>query len=184
MRRLPTFAALAALTLGLLACTSEAEERAARRIEDLPADQLQIMDPSGPRNVEAGELLDGLPFEPSYPDDSIGARELLSVALYPSPFGPDSTNPRVELWMEYRGKGGESDWVTITQTSAPMPGISGAETEVVDVAGVEGVLVDLPRTDAIQLVWHACDRTLTITSHVLTPEEAVEVAESMTEECP
>jgi len=184
LARLPLLLALGAALVG---CDSgDVDAGGGTRIEDLPSEALIVQSASGePTTEDAAAFLELLPFEPLYPSEVPGDLELALATIYPSPlFERDGDHALNTLWLEYRGDGGETDWVTVTQRMLPSTVGGTLPTRIVEVDGFEGTLVDLPRTEAIQLFVYACDLTITLMSHVLTEDEMVAMAASMIGGCP
>src|SRR3546814_38501 len=119
LHRLPLLLVLGAALVG---CDSGAADAGGEtRIENLPPEARTMRSESGDTTFEdADAFLDLLPFEPLYPSEVPDEFELTSATIIPSPFlerdGDDSLN---ELWLEYRGDGGETNWVTVTQRMLP-----------------------------------------------------------------
>jgi hypothetical protein len=194
MSRTPSLlrlAALSAAAIALVACDSEGSdspsgEAETRRIQDLPGDALFVVERGGPApfDGEPSAFLALIDFEPLYATQVPGDRVLEWAEVRRSPFARDGSDPQATLSLTYGGDGDANiDWIAVTQVMQPMPGISGAPTEPVEVNGAEGLLIDLPNTEAIQLVWHDCGITVTLMSHVADRGELIAMGESMTAEC-
>ncbi len=178
------------IAVALAACgdSDSDDATASNPIHDLPAESRLLANASGvaPFEGDADQFLAILPFAPLLPQEVAGDRTLQTATVIPSIPGVGKNDPEATLLLLYAGESDEGDvpdTIEITQHMRPMVDLSGLDPDTVDVGGAEAIALAFEDSDAIQLLWSDCGLTHTISSSVITREEAVAIGESMTDGC-
>lgn len=183
--RLSALLVLLAAGAALVACGGDEEDGvAAGTIEDLPSEARLIVGATGavPFDGDAAQFLAILPFQPLLPDTVPGDRTLATATIIPSREATGKADLEATLMLEYRG--GDETTVQLTEERQPMSDMSALTDETVSVGDVEGALISFEESKSLKLAWHDCDITLEISTSAIDRDAMVEMAESITDECP
>ena len=153
-------------------------------IEDLPPEARLIVGASGavPFDGDAAQFLAVLPFQPMLPHSVPDERMLASATIIPSREATGKVDREATLMLEYRGE--DDTTVQITEQAQPMRDLSALSDETVSVGDAEGTLISFEESESLKLIWHACDVTVEVSSSAIDRDAMVDMAETITDECP